>query len=293
MLKPYADTVLSLLQRASKKLADAGIDQSRFEADILLAHTLNWSRHQLLLEPDHQVDAGNVRTFLALVERRCQFEPVAYLTGQQEFYGLDFEVSPATLIPRPDTETLVETALKFARGRDVAGSLLDLGTGTGCLPIALLHMLPDWSGMAVDTSVQALDVAGRNAHKHGLDDRLDFVKSNWFGALSPDLKVDLIISNPPYITVGEMTALMPDVRDYEPHSALEAGVDGLACYRTIIAGAGSFLKSAGMLAVEIGKGQQDAVTAMFHAAGLTSVRYGRDLSGIIRVVSGIKCTAST
>lgn len=280
-------TLQDLLRTADVRLAGADIDTARLDAEILMAHVLGCSRMALYGKLADTVPADKVSAFTALVERRQAFEPVAYLTGEQEFWSLPFKVSSETLIPRPDTETLVETVLQ-ERGIQPVRSLLDLGTGSGCIFLSLLHEFQEAQGTAVDISAGALAVARQNAVALGLDDRTCFLEGSWFGPLEVGQRFDVIVSNPPYIPSADMAGLMPDVRLYEPGGALDGGEDGLGPYRLIAAEAPAFLDTGGLLAVEVGIHQADDVLALFEAAGLVGSGKAKDLGEIDRVVYGKK-----
>lgn len=282
-----AGTLQQLIRSAEARLAAAGIDTARLDAEILLAHVLVCPRMALYSKLTDTVSAADAAAFADLIGRRQAFEPVAYLTGEQEFWSLPFNVSPDTLIPRPDTETLVETVLTQVAGQPVR-SVLDLGTGSGCICLSLLHELSDAQGYAVDISAGALAVAKRNAVTLGLQDRIAFFEGSWFEPLDRDQRFDVIVSNPPYIPSADMAGLMPDVRLYEPNGALEGGEDGLGPYKLIAEQAPAFLAPGGILAVEVGIHQADDVKALFDAAGLVETGKVKDLGGIERVVYGKK-----
>lgn len=280
-------TLQELLRSADSRLANAGIDTARLDAEILMAHVLGCARMALYGKLADTVPTDAVAAFTALVERRQAFEPVAYLTGEQEFWSLPFKVSPDTLIPRPDTESLVETVLRHREGQPVR-RILDLGTGSGCIFLSLLHEFADAQGTAVDISAGALTVARQNADALGLHDRTTFLEGSWFGPIEASQRFDVIVSNPPYIPSADMAELMPDVRLYEPGGALDGGEDGLAPYRLIAAEAPAFLCPGGILAVEVGIRQAGDVMALFEAAGLVETGTTKDLGGVERVVYGKK-----
>jgi len=206
---------------------------------------------------------------------------VARIIGHREFYGLDFELSAATLEPRPDTELLVDLALVALPD---GGRLLDMGTGTGCIPISILVTRTDGFGVATDLNPLALEVAGRNAERHGVRTRLEMRQGDWFGALTSGERFDLIVSNPPYIASDVVETLSDEVKKFDPRLALDGGPDGLAPYRIIAAEAGDWLKPSGQVMVEIGYDQGPAVSALFAAAGFTQVSVHKDLGGLDRVV---------
>ena len=259
------------IRAAAERLA-AVSDTARLDAEVLMAHLFGVSRSDLLLR--HMRDPAPPG-FPALVERRFSHEPVAYITGRQEFYGLPFIVTPATLIPRGDSETLVEAALAV---RPDAKRVLDLGTGSGALLLAMLAYLREAQGVGIDRSQEALAVAARNAEQLGLRPQADFRQGDWHapGWAETLGTFDLILCNPPYVESGAV--LDPDVRDHEPASALFAGPEGLDDYRVIIPQLRALMNPEGLAILEIGANQAEAVSAIADAAGFT-VELRRDLAG--------------
>lgn len=274
------------LKWAEIQLRAAGSDAARLDADWLLAFALGYTSRNQIYTHKEALTRVQKTAFEAAVDRRMTLEPVAYITGSTEFWSLEFKVTKDTLIPRPDSETLVDHVLPALREANQP-RLLDLGTGSGCLLLSLLSELPAASGIGLDKSPAALVVAGRNGAALGLADRAEFRASDWFQALTPqDGKFDVILSNPPYIPTAECKKLMRDVRDYEPLSALDGGKDGLRDYRSICRSAKKWLKPQGTLAFECGFDQADELVALMGAAGFSSVTKVKDLAGIDRVVSG-------
>jgi release factor glutamine methyltransferase len=276
-----------LLGEAVSTLEGAGIASARLDASLLLAHVLDTSREQLVLWPDRSLHPDEIAAFLAFVARRSQCEPIAYILGKKEFWGLDFYVTSDTLIPRPDSETLIEAALKRVRSRTTRTqakpvTLLDIGTGTGCLLIALLKELPESRGTGIDNSERALQVAKENAKRHGVEKRAEFIQSHWCDALHGTF--DLILSNPPYITEADMSTLMPDVVRFEPRSALVAGASGLDTYRALAPQVAARLNPGGTVLFEVGQGQAAQVTELLEKAGLETDEPEKDLAGIERCV---------
>ena len=258
-------------------LASGALDP--VDARNLLGHALGLSRVQLITQSDRLLDADEAARVGALFLRRWQGEPVAYLTGMREFFGLDFEVCPDVLIPRPETELLVELALeRLPQG----GSVLDLGTGSGAIPVAIAHTRPDARVSALDVSAAALTVARRNAERLGV--RVDFLQSDWFTALA-DARFDLLVSNPPYIASGDAHLSQGDLR-FEPVGALTDHEDGLSALRRIVAGAPAHLAAGGWLLMEHGYDQAEAVRALLVAQGFAEVQSWQDLAGITRVSGG-------
>jgi release factor glutamine methyltransferase len=258
---PTVWTIKALLAWTTEFLAKKGIENPRADAQILLGHVLGYTKTYLTVNYDEQPSEANRNRFKELIQRRVAGWPVAYLVGSRGFYSLDFEVNPAVLIPRPDTETLVLEALTFLKPR-TAPAVLDLGTGSGCIAVTITHEKKDARVTAVDVSPDALDVAKRNAEKNGVADRVTFLQGDLFGPVPAGTTFDLIVSNPPYIAHGEFPTLQPEVRDHEPRGALDGGADGLDFYRRIAAAAGSYMKPGGMLMLEIGSTQEESVRAI-------------------------------
>jgi release factor glutamine methyltransferase len=278
-------TIKSLLAWTADHFAKKGLDSPRLDAELLLAHVLNCKRIDLIVRYDEQPSEAQRATFRSLVQKRLDRCPTAYLVGTREFYLLPFEVNVAVLIPRPDTETLVDVAIEFLKKRP-APTVLDLGTGSGCIAICLAHAVKAARVTAVDVSPDAVAVATRNAKRNGVADRVRVLTGNLFAAIEPGTTFDLIASNPPYIPPAEIETLMPEVKDHEPRIALDGGTDGLAFYRRLTAEARGWLKPGGLLAVEISPTQGDAVRELFETAGLKSVAVVKDRGGRMRVVCG-------
>ncbi|MBB5371792.1 peptide chain release factor N(5)-glutamine methyltransferase [Acidocella aromatica] len=259
------------LAQITARLKDAGIEEPRREARLLLAAALGTSAGGLLAR-----DEVDETAYEPLLARRVAREPLAYITGHREFWGLDFLVSPATLIPRPDTETLIEAVLDSGLQ---PRTVLDLGTGTGCLLLATLHEFRAAFGVGVDLNPEAAALARRNAEHLGLGTRAVFLAGSWADAL--DTKFDLVLSNPPYIESADIPELMPEVAGYEPGRALDGGADGLDAYKAIIAVLPQILSENGMAVLELGAGQAPSVTLLSEAAGFTCATK-QDLAGIER-----------
>ncbi len=274
-------TLLKLLRWITEFFSEKGIDNPRLDAELLLAHVLQFDRVGLYLNFERPLIASELDEIRPLVKRRGQREPLQYLLGSCEFWSLPFEVTPAVLIPRADTEILVEEALAHAGEQ---GHLLDVGTGSGAIVISLATELPGWQLSGLDISSAALEVAGRNAVANGVAERLQFLHADL--AELPCQQYDLIVSNPPYIAQAEWDALMPEVRCFEPRQALVAAADGLACYQQLSSQAASHLNPGGWLLVEIGYQQAAAVQQLFVTAGLQDVFVRNDYAGQPRVVGG-------
>ncbi len=277
-----AGTIGFFLCQAGQRLRGAAIEAPRLEARRLLAHVLNKSEEALLRDPRAPVPADKAAHFAALLARRVAHEPFAYLTGRVGFWTLDLEVSPATLIPRADSETLVEAALDACPDKGAALNVLDLGTGTGALLLAVLSEFPAASGVGVDLKPEAAALAARNAARLGLAERARFLAGDWAAALAG--RFDLVLCNPPYIESAAITGLMPEVARHEPASALDGGADGLSAYRRVIADLPRLLAPRGVAVLELGAGQQAAVEALAKAAGLTPEACRADLGGVPRAL---------
>lgn len=268
---------------ARQRLRDAGIpdDEAGLDARLLAQLVLGWDAARFLTASDQPPPPDFAVRFGVLVARRVAREPVAYITGRQEFWDLTFEVSPAVLIPRPETEFIVETALEWFPGRDCQLSICDVCTGSGCLAVALAHERPLAAIVATDVSAHALEVARRNAEHHGVATRMRFVQSDLLQQV--DARFDLIVSNPPYVPERDWPTLQPEVRDYEPAIALLAGEDGITVIRRLLAQSVAALNPRGVLMFEFGFGQAPVVAELIsNTAGLTIVGLKRDLQGIAR-----------
>ena len=271
------------IRLAARRLADAGIPEARAEARRLLGLAAGISAEEQLMAAGELLQASAHTQFETFVSRRAQHEPFAYIAGEREFWSLPFRVTPATLIPRPDTETVVEAALAHIRiRRKDQPRILDLGTGSGCILLAILSELPGANGTGVDASADALAVAEHNARALGLGDRAAFHLGNWTEGLAGPF--DLIVSNPPYIADGDIASLDADVARYEPRAALAGGDDGLDAYRAITAAAPALLAPGAGLALEVGFGQADAVAGLLRRAGLDIAGIHADLAGVPRCV---------
>ena len=276
-------TVRALLQWTSEYLRKSGVESAAFEARLLMGHALQCTPIEVVTRYDEEPADSARAAFRELIRRRVDGWPVAYLTGTKDFYLLAFEVNPAVLIPRPDTETLVQTAIDGLKSHS-RPTALDLGTGSGCIAISIAHRVKTAGIVATDVSPDALAVAQRNARKHGVESQLRFYQGDLFAAVSDGSKFDWIVSNPPYIAPSEIETLAPDVRDHEPRMALDGGPDGLAYYRRIAADAGRYLEPGGRVAVEIGYQQEEAVRGIFATAGWSASAAIRDMAGRPRVV---------
>jgi release factor glutamine methyltransferase len=282
-------TISALLRAAQAHLAQIS-DTSRLDAELILAHLLGWPRARLLAERDHPVPPDLSAAFTGLVARRADGEPVAYLVGHKEFYGIDLAVDRRVLVPRPETELLVELAIAAARriaaGRAAPLHIADIGTGSGAIAVALAVHLPNARIDAVDISAEALEVAQANVARHGLAGRVRLLQGDLLAPLEGP--ADMIVSNPPYTILAEVE---PNVYAHEPHLALEGGPDGVDLYRRLLAGAPAMLRPGGALLCEIGAWQGQLVAALARAAfPAAAVRIVQDLAGRDRVVQAITST---
>jgi release factor glutamine methyltransferase len=271
-------TLREALAMAAARLDSAGVEAPRREARLLAAHLLGADPGQFL-DPWLPVDPN---AWSALVVRRAAREPLAFITGKRGFWTLDLAVSPATLIPRPDSETLISAALHLFPSAGPVRRILDLGTGTGALLLAALSAFPAAFGVGVDRAPAAALLAARNAVANGLAGRAAFLAGDWGAALAPSF--DLILCNPPYIPRGEIAALMPEVARFEPSGALDGGEDGLEAYRLLLAPLPGMLGPGGAAVFELGEGQREPVTALAEAAGLHALGCDVDLGGIQRAL---------
>lgn len=272
------------------KFAAHGIESPELDARILLGEALGLDLSGLIAQGSRLMTVHDALILSSFERRRISGEPVARILGRKEFWGLPFELSPATLVPRPDTETLVEAALKFLREEKPRGEnirVADIGTGSGAILLALLSELPNAAGIGTDISAEAVETARRNAQKLGLIDRASFVACNFTAGLSGDF--DLVMSNPPYIPTRQIGQLAVDVRDHDPHLTLDGGDDGLDAYRAIAPAAFALLTLGGALIFEVGQGQDSDVRAVMESAGFVVDEPPRaDLAGVKRVVMGRK-----
>ncbi|OEJ66738.1 peptide chain release factor N(5)-glutamine methyltransferase [Magnetovibrio blakemorei] len=270
-------------------LKDAGIDDPVFEARVLLGFVLGGGPERVLADRDEQLSLAQAKALAEALSQRCRRMPMAQIVGVREFWSLAFKVTSDTLTPRPDTETLVEAVVDHCV--QPPKRILDLGTGTGCIVLALLSEWPSAVGIGVDASLEALKIAEENSRTLGLVERVAFVSADWTG---PDwthalgAPFDVVVSNPPYIPALDIEGLEPDVRDFEPRAALDGGEDGLDAYRAIVAELPTLLAPGGLVGFEIGIGQADDVAALLKGAGLDVVEQRADLGGVTRVVLGHK-----
>jgi release factor glutamine methyltransferase len=274
------------LHMATHTLRRAGFEDAAREARHLTVAALKIESVDLVSRGSVYLTESEEKLFEAWLARREQHEPLARIRGSREFWGLDFALNEATLEPRPDTETLVEAVLNAVPDAYTPLFILDIGTGTGCILLSLLQEYAYASGIGTDISAAALEAATANARIHAMHHRANFICTSWADGL--DETFDLVVSNPPYIESAVIPTLDANVRDHDPLAALDGGPDGLDAYRAIVPRAAACLNKNGILAVEIGQNQHEAVKALFDAGGFTDIRTFDDLAGITRVVLGVK-----
>jgi release factor glutamine methyltransferase len=279
-------TILEMVKWATGYFGRHEVENARSEAEILLAYSLGMQRIDLYLNHDKPLCESELKRFKAIIKRRMEREPVAYITGSREFWSLELAVNPSVLIPRPETECLVEAVLPFLDPHSgLPQRVLDMGTGSGAIVIALAHEHPEHCYVATDRSVAALHTARENARRHDLGHRIAWLCGSWDAPFVPDRPLfDLIVSNPPYIRSGDMNGLQPEIRNHEPTMALDGSGDGLECIRKIIASAHRLLRPHGHLALEIGYDQAADMPRLAAAGPYGPPQIIKDYSGLDRVV---------
>lgn len=282
-------SIAQAILEGANKLRKAGVPEERREAGSLLMHVLDCDRGYILTHAENLLTDEQVEKFSDSLNERARGKPLQYITGRQEFFGLEFEVNSDVLIPRPETELLVEAALSLV-SQNEAPFICDVGTGSGCIVVTLLDKFPNASAIALDISAAALKVAERNAARHGVGDRLSLIASNFFAELGPAAGpgFDLIVSNPPYVAEHEIESLQKEVRDFEPRAALTAGEDGLSVIRRLLLESRDYLKGGGFLIFEIGFDQHDAVRQLIDENSWKLLEIYDDLQGIPRTVALMK-----
>lgn len=273
--------VTDALKLGTEKLRDASVAEPERESASLLRLALKRDAAFIYANPDYRLDAVESIMFKAVVRRRAAREPFQYIAGAQEFYGLEFLVTPDVLIPRPETEIMVEAAISELKDRNT-GRFCEIGVGSGCISIAMLKNLPNMTAIGGDVSKKALDVAKTNAEKNEVSDRISFVVSDVFSNISED-GMDMIVSNPPYVPTIDMAALQEEVRGFEPETALFGGEDGLDIVRRIVEGAKKHLRSGGSLLMEIGWDQSERVGKLFDEVLWSDLEFLPDLQSIPRI----------
>ncbi len=263
-----------------------GLDSPRLDAELLLARVLEVDRLRLILDAHRALESRDLSRYRELIQRRRRAEPVAYILGEREFHGLPMRVDRRVLVPRPDTETLVEVALERTRARHLHGEAVDLCTGSGCVAIAVARRRPTWKMTGADVSPEAIAVARENAERLGAVWGVNFVVSDLDVALDESARFDLVTANPPYIPSADIAGLPADVKDHEPRLALDGGPDGLTIVRRVVEAARRRLRKGGTLALEVGHDQAERVAALVASAGFSDLARRRDYGGNERVVSG-------
>lgn len=275
-----------LLERGASELERVGVTDARFQAELLLRHALGWSRESFFARLHESVPAEASGHFFQLLERRRGRVPLQYVIGTQEFYGLSFRVTPAVLIPRPETEGVVDEVTRVLHAI-VKPRIADVGCGSGCIAVAVARAMPNAELIALDASPAALAIARENAARHGTASRIEFLEGDLLEPLKPG-ELDAVVSNPPYIPDDELDALEPEVSEHEPRAALSGGEDGFAVIQRLLPAAQRALQPGGFLVMEIGHGQDERVKALVADAGLEHVRTAPDLAGIPRIVVATK-----
>jgi release factor glutamine methyltransferase len=275
--------LLQVLERTDAFLKKKGSSSPRLDAELLLGQVLNLSRLDVYMNFERPLTEDELDTLRPLVKQRGERVPMAYVLGKKEFWSMEFSCAPGVLVPRPDTETLVEAALPFCQGETF---LADVGAGTGCVGLAIAKECPDVKLFATDLAPEALSLVKKNLAALEMTGRVAVLRGNLLEPIPNDRRVDVVVSNPPYIPSAEINGLEPEVSAHEPRLALDGGVDGLDCYRALIPAA--FARAQRACLVEIGKGQAADVAALFQKAGFVQVQTHADLAGVERVVSGQK-----
>lgn len=274
--------IAEALKHTANALTEAHVPEPVRESSLLIEHAIDRNRAFVVAHPEYELVEEELQRLCNAVQRRTSHEPYQYIVGRQEFYGLEFRVTPDVLIPRPETEMLVEKSLELVRDLP-SPRFLEIGIGSGCIAVSILKNLPAASAVGVDVSKEALEVARSNATRHSVDARLRLEAGDVYDRLAAE-RYDLIVSNPPYVPSSDLAGLQPEVRDHEPHVALSDGGDGLSIVKRIIHGAPSFLKPGGWLLIEIGFSQAGEVRKMVAAETWESLDILPDLQGIPRMV---------
>ncbi len=274
-------TILDLIQKTTSYFEKCGVPNARLDVELLLGHVLKLRRMELYLQFERVLTEKELDELRPMVKRRSSREPLQHILGSVDFCGLELMVSPQALIPRPETEILVQNCITILEKEN--GTVLDVGTGSGAIALAVAHACPRIRCVAVDVSEDALTLARSNAEKSGLKERVDFRAGDLFGPVGKDEMFDLIVSNPPYISTGEISNLQPEVQR-DPRAALDGGVDGLDVIRKLISGSASHLKPGGWLLMEIGHDQLSRVKQLLEENGWGGIRFVNDLQGVARVV---------
>jgi release factor glutamine methyltransferase len=286
MQNKVSHTFESALKHGTSQLLEAEIPNPSLDAAVLLEYVTNYSKVELIIHSKSEMSAALFKLYDDLIIRRTSHEPVAYITGEKEFWSLKLKTHPNVLIPRPDTETLVAAVVALFTDKNIAFQFVDVGCGTGAIALSILKEFPNAKCIAVDINPDARALTLENAKSHGLDNRLTIIDKPWLDGITDP--VDMILSNPPYITTAEMAELMADVKDYEPHLALEAGDDGLEAYKALVPELKIKLKCGGLVLFEIGMKQAADVVCLLNKEGMADAHVLKDLAGMDRVVAAVK-----
>ena len=280
------NSIAEVILEAAQTLRQSGVSDSRREAGSLLQHVIHRDRTFIITHAEDLISSAELQNYRECVVRRAEGEPLQYITGRQAFFGLDFEVTKDVLIPRPETELLVETALALSGKVPAKPLICDVGTGSGCIAVAFLHENQRASAVGIDLSIEAIQVARRNAARHSVSARITFLVADCLSALGSDkARFDLLVSNPPYVATSAMEGLQREVRDHEPRLALTAGGDGLSIIRRLLRDSEGFVKAGGYLLMEIGFDQGEAVERLIDQTRWKILDFHKDLQGIPRIVA--------
>ncbi len=277
-------TLSDFLQTIRTELEQGNVETPSLDARTIVKARLGLSDADIIAKPDLEISSKQQKQIERDVKDRIAGKPVSKILGQKEFWGLDFKVTAETLSPRPETEILIEAVLDFVTDKDQPLNILDLGTGTGCIPIALLKELPNTRAVAVDLSEAALDVARENARAHGVEDRIEFIQSDWFENVPEQMRFDVVTSNPPYIANPDLKSLPKEVKNHDPILSLDGGADGLEPYKIIFDQLTHRLKEGGHAFFEFGSGQRESLERLVRDSHTNPVRVIPDLAGIDRVL---------
>jgi release factor glutamine methyltransferase len=279
-------SIADAIREAAQTLHLAGVPDARREARSLLQHVIRRDSTFIITHPEDLITTDEDQYFRGCVARRAEGEPLQYITGRQDFFGLDFEVTKDVLIPRPETELLVETALALVGKVPAAPFICDVGTGSGCIAVTLLHEKQQARAIGIDLSIDAIQVARRNALRHSVAPRISFLVTDCFAGLATDKPIfDLVVSNPPYVAASAIDGLQHEVRDHEPRLALTSGVDGLDIVRRLLLDSLAYLKAGGHLLIEIGFDQGEVVERLIDRSNWKFLDIHKDLQGIPRIVA--------
>jgi release factor glutamine methyltransferase len=279
-------SIAEAISEAAQTLRQGGVPEARREAGSLLEHVIDRDRTFIITHAEDLITPEERQRFRECVSRRAEGEPLQYITGRQAFFGLDFEVTKDVLIPRPETELLVETALTLVDKGPLVPSICDVGTGSGCIAVALLHEHQRATAVGIDLSIEGIQIARRNALRHSVAERISFLVADCLSALGTGKPIfDLVVSNPPYVAASALDGLQREVRDHEPRLALTPGVDGLTIIRRLLLDSGAFVKAGGHLLMEIGFDQGEAVERLVDRTSWKFLDIHKDLQGIPRIVA--------